>query len=103
MTRIALDLMGGDHAPSSVVDGALLVADESPDVTVVLVGPPDVAAALPEERGRRFRSTFDNLARRLQSLHGEVRAARPDWGHVVDEARAIEDGLAAMIRTARAD
>ncbi|MFW3172022.1 hypothetical protein, partial [Geodermatophilus sp. CPCC 206100] len=59
-------------------------------------------AALPEGRGQRFRSTFDNLARRLDALQGEVRAPRPDWGHVVDEARAISAGLDAMIRTARA-
>ena len=51
MTRVALDLMGGDHAPASVVDGALLVAEEQPDVEVVLVGPVDVAAALLAERG----------------------------------------------------
>jgi hypothetical protein len=58
-------------------------------------------AALPDGRGQRYRSTFDNLARRLQTLETEVRASRPDWGHVIAEARSIEDGLAAMIRTAR--
>jgi len=52
MTRIALDLMGGDHAPDAVVDGALLVTDELPDVQVVLVGPAGAAAALLAERGR---------------------------------------------------
>ncbi len=59
-------------------------------------------AALPEGRGQRYRSTFDNLARRLQALQQEVRAPRPDWGHVVDEARSVTAGLDAMIRTARA-
>ena len=38
MTRVALDLLGGDRAPEQVVDGALLVADEQPAVDVVLVG-----------------------------------------------------------------
>ena len=33
MTRVALDLMGGDHAPDALVDGALLVADERPDTS----------------------------------------------------------------------
>ena len=52
MTRVALDLMGGDHAPASVVDGALLVAEETPEVVVVLVGPPELAAELLAERGQ---------------------------------------------------
>jgi glycerol-3-phosphate acyltransferase PlsX len=55
VVRIALDLMGGDHAPESVVEGALLVAAETPDVHVVLVGPPDVAERLLAERGQAGR------------------------------------------------
>ena len=55
MTRIALDLMGGDHAPEALVDGALLVADELPDVQVVLVGSPGLAGALLSERGQAAR------------------------------------------------
>ncbi len=51
MTRVALDLLGGDHAPESVVDGALLVRSRTPDVELVLVGPVDVAEALLAERG----------------------------------------------------
>lgn len=48
--RVALDLLGGDRAPGSVVDGALL-ASAQPGTQVVLVGPPDVAARLLAERG----------------------------------------------------
>ncbi len=44
--RVALDLLGGDLAPAAVVDGALLVAAERPDIEVVLVGPPEIAASL---------------------------------------------------------
>jgi phosphate acyltransferase len=36
--RIALDAMGGDHAPGPIVDGAVQAAREFPDLTVVLVG-----------------------------------------------------------------
>lgn len=36
--RIALDAMGGDHAPGPIVTGALQAAAADPDVTVVLVG-----------------------------------------------------------------
>jgi glycerol-3-phosphate acyltransferase PlsX len=49
--RVALDLLGGDHAPEAVIDGALLAVARDPSVEVVLVGPPDVAAALLAARG----------------------------------------------------
>ncbi|MFZ2490352.1 MAG: phosphate acyltransferase PlsX [Thermoanaerobaculia bacterium] len=39
--RIAVDAMGGDHAPHEVIKGALLAVDES-DVDVVLVGREEV-------------------------------------------------------------
>ena len=35
MTRVALDLMGGDHAPAAVVDGALLIAAVHDDVSAL--------------------------------------------------------------------
>ena len=38
--RIALDAMGGDHAPAPNVDGALAALEEQPDLEVVLVGDP---------------------------------------------------------------
>ncbi|EJL21517.1 fatty acid/phospholipid biosynthesis enzyme, partial [Brevibacillus sp. BC25] len=36
--RIAVDAMGGDHAPKSTVLGALAAIKENPAITVVLVG-----------------------------------------------------------------
>lgn len=38
MTRIVLDAMGGDHAPASEIEGALMAVREL-DVEVILVGP----------------------------------------------------------------
>jgi len=38
MTRIALDAMGGDYAPSSEIEGALMALREL-DVEIILVGP----------------------------------------------------------------
>jgi glycerol-3-phosphate acyltransferase PlsX len=32
LSRIALDAMGGDHAPGEVIQGALLAVEEYPDV-----------------------------------------------------------------------
>jgi glycerol-3-phosphate acyltransferase PlsX len=36
--RVALDAMGGDHAPSQIVAGAITAVKNNPDLTVVLVG-----------------------------------------------------------------
>lgn len=41
-SRIALDAMGGDHAPAEIVQGALLAVAEYPDVEVNLVGREEV-------------------------------------------------------------
>lgn len=40
MVRIAVDAMGGDHAPVEIVKGALLALKEIPDINIVLVGDP---------------------------------------------------------------
>jgi glycerol-3-phosphate acyltransferase PlsX len=39
MTRIAVDAMGGDHAPAAIVDGAVAAA-RHPDIHIALVGAP---------------------------------------------------------------
>jgi len=36
--RIAIDAMGGDHAPDAVIDGAVAAAREYPDTELILVG-----------------------------------------------------------------
>src|SRR6185503_1056593 len=40
--RIALDAMGGDHAPDEIVKGAVLAAAEYPTVEILLVGREEV-------------------------------------------------------------
>ena len=55
--RIAVDLLGGDHAPAVVVDGALRACQADPSLHLLLVGPHDVAGAIlaalgPEQSGR---------------------------------------------------
>jgi glycerol-3-phosphate acyltransferase PlsX len=44
--RIAVDLLGGDHAPAVVVDGALRACQADPALHLLLVGPVDVADEL---------------------------------------------------------
>ena len=38
---IAIDAMGGDHAPAAVANGAVLAAAAYPDVSLLLVGRED--------------------------------------------------------------
>ena len=86
MTRVALDLLGGDRAPEAVVDGALLAAAQDPDLAVVLVGPPEVAGRLLGERGA------------AGSL--EVVAATQVVGMHEDPARAVRTKRDATVRVA---
>ena len=48
--RVAIDSMGGDHAPHSIVEGALLAAKEWPDTEIILVGDEAKIAPLVSER-----------------------------------------------------
>ncbi|MCM3746046.1 phosphate acyltransferase PlsX [Paenibacillus pasadenensis] len=43
--KIAIDAMGGDHAPGQIVKGALAAAREWPDTELILVGSPDAIKA----------------------------------------------------------
>ena len=43
--RIALDAMGGDHAPGPIVAGAVEAARDNSELTVVLVGDQERIAA----------------------------------------------------------
>ena len=49
---IALDAMGGDHAPAEIVAGALLAGKEH-GIEVACVGPKDVVAAELKRLGER--------------------------------------------------
>ena len=50
--RIAIDAMGGDHAPEAVVQGALRVLGEDPDLELILVGVPEQLPGLPRSGDR---------------------------------------------------
>ena len=95
MTRVALDLMGGDHAPASVVDGALLATDEWPDVEIVLVGRPDVAADLLAERGQAGRLEVVAATQVVAMDEDPARAIRAKRDATVRVcARLVRDGSA---------
>ncbi|HEX5542405.1 MAG TPA: phosphate acyltransferase PlsX [Micromonospora sp.] len=79
--RIAVDLLGGDGAPAVVVDGALRALRADPDLSLLLVGPPEVAdefiRALPvadRERVQIRPATPSRAARGGTTVHTAVAA-----------------------------
>ena len=61
--RVALDLLGGDCAPGAVVSAVRLLAERRPDITLVLVGPVDLAAEhLGDVAGLRLQDASDVVA-----------------------------------------
>lgn len=52
--NVVLDAMGGDHAPTVNIDGALDTVQESEDIHITLVG--DEAAIRKELKGRKYRA-----------------------------------------------
>ncbi|MCW2615040.1 MAG: phosphate:acyl-(acyl carrier protein) acyltransferase [Frankiales bacterium] len=95
MTRVALDLLGGDHAPESIVDGAILVAGHTPDVEVLLVGPVDVAERLLAERGASGRFRLVAASQVIGMDEDPARAVRKKRDATVRvAARLVRDGEA---------
>src|SRR5437762_925923 len=76
--RIALDAMGGDHAPGPIVAGAVQAVAEDPDIQVVLVG--DQAAIQPavEHAAGRLgdRLTLHHCAQQVTMEESPVEALR---------------------------
>ncbi len=87
--------MGGDHAPDAVVDGALLVAGERPDVEVVLVGVEEVAVAALAARGAAGRLAVVPAAEVVGMDEDPARAVRAKRDASVRvAARLVRDGQA---------
>ena len=86
--RVAVDLLGGDHAPDVVVDGALqAISRRDPDeLQVILVGPPAEAERL--------------LAARDAAGALPVVAAHEVVGMAEDPARAVRRKRDATVRVA---
>jgi glycerol-3-phosphate acyltransferase PlsX len=85
--------MGGDSAPDAVVDGALLVADERPEIQVVLVGPEEVAAELLDRRNAVGRFPVVNAAQHIGMDEDPARAVRAKRDASVRvAARLVRDG-----------
>jgi glycerol-3-phosphate acyltransferase PlsX len=60
--RIAVDLLGGDHAPAVVVDGALRACQADPALHLLLVGPVEAAGAVLAALGPAERERVSSMA-----------------------------------------
>ena len=95
MTRVALDLLGGDHAPESVVDGAIRYAGQTPDVELLLVGPVELAERLLSERGASGQLTLVPASQVVEMDEDPARAVRAKRDATVRVcARLVRDGEA---------
>ncbi|MGB8649100.1 MAG: phosphate acyltransferase [Mycobacteriales bacterium] len=95
MVRVALDLMGGDHAPTAVVEGALLAVDRDADLEVALVGPVDLAGELLAERGATGRFRLVAASEVVGMDEDPARAVRSKKDASIRVAhRQVRDGLA---------
>ena len=100
MSRIALDLLGGDDAPACVVEGALLAADEQPGVEIVLVGPVEVAERLLADRGAAGRFRLVHATQVVAMDEDPARAIRAKRDATVRVAsRLVRDGEADAVVT----
>lgn len=72
--RIAIDAMGGDHAPSALVEGALQAGREWPDLQLVLVG--DSAVIEPQLAGAPSNVEVRHASEKIESDEEPVKAIR---------------------------
>jgi glycerol-3-phosphate acyltransferase PlsX len=60
--RIAVDGMGGDHAPEAIVAGAAQAAEDFPDLELTLVGLPELRPEVERHPRLRFRAAAEVIA-----------------------------------------
>nr|WP_320133163.1 phosphate acyltransferase PlsX [uncultured Holophaga sp.] len=90
MYRIALDVMGGDHAPKATLEGARIALDQFADLRLLLVGDEAVLRPLLPEYGIK-----GSLLERCELVHA------PDVVTMADKATCIlKEKKASSIRVA---
>ncbi len=91
MTRVALDAMGGDHAPKQIVVGAIEAACNIPDVKILLVGQMGaierVVAAFSKKRKHQFQHALETGT--LEIIHASDEVEMTD--EPVDAVRKKKD------------
>ncbi len=96
--RVALDAMGGDHAPDELVRGACLALEHQPDLEVLLVGPeqrlePLIAASSPSPEVRA-RLSICEATEALDMDEAASALRRKKDASVTVAMRAVREGRA---------
>jgi glycerol-3-phosphate acyltransferase PlsX len=94
--RLALDAMGGDHAPQAIVDGGLDYARAHPDQTVILVGrTDDIERCLQAQRGPRPGNVEVHHAPDVIGMGDKIQALKDKPDDSMNAcARLVKDGVA---------
>ncbi|MBQ8973134.1 MAG: phosphate acyltransferase PlsX [Clostridia bacterium] len=75
--RIALDAMGGDHAPDEIVAGAVLALKRYPDIEIQLFGPSErIRALVPEDDALKSRVSICEAPEVIDMEEAPVMAVR---------------------------
>ncbi|MFD1407429.1 phosphate acyltransferase PlsX [Kroppenstedtia eburnea] len=92
--RIALDIMGGDHAPAAMVEGALQAAEEWSDTELILLGPVERSESLLAGR-RPANLSLKAVEEWISAEEEPVRAIRRKKGStIVVGCRMVREGEA---------
>ncbi|MFD1426597.1 glycerol-3-phosphate acyltransferase PlsX [Kroppenstedtia sanguinis] len=92
--RIALDIMGGDHAPVALVEGALHAAEEWSDTELILLGPAEKSESLLKGK-RPANLTLRAVEEWILAEEEPVRAIRRKKGStIVVGCRMVREGEA---------
>lgn len=94
--RLALDAMGGDHAPGAIVDGGLDHARAHPDQTVILVGRKDeIERCLQAQSGPRPGNVEIHHAPEVIGMGDKIQALKDKPDDSMNAcARLVKDGAA---------
>ncbi len=89
--RIAVDAMGGDHAPSEIVKGAVMAAEEN-DIRVLLIGDESL---LRQETEETARVRIVHAAEVIEMNESPVSAVRrKKEASIVKAVQMVKDGVA---------
>lgn len=90
--RIAIDVMGGDHAPKEIMEGALMALKEDPELELVLVGSEDAFRQFLPEGTERVETVISHSVMAMDESVENLRKKRDSSiylaNQVVKEGRA---------------
>jgi glycerol-3-phosphate acyltransferase PlsX len=89
--RIAVDLLGGDHAPAVVVDGALRACQADPALQLLLVGPIEAAGEVLAALNPADRARVTTLA--APADRADLTRPTSPAGQPADMRRASQSGV----------